>query len=127
MFLANARATQLLKKIDPNAKMGIMCSFSALATYAYDCDPENVFGSLQFKRNSWFFSDVMCRGHYPAYIYRIWKEEDCAPVMLDGDEQYLQANTVDYIAFSYYRSAVYKKEAEMRVDTGGANGFDNPF
>ncbi|HAQ6409172.1 TPA: glycoside hydrolase family 1 protein [Enterococcus faecium] len=127
MFLANARATQLLKKIDPNAKMGIMCSFSALATYAYDCDPENVFGSLQFKRNSWFFSDVMCRGHYPAYIYRTWKEEDCAPVMLDGDEQCLQANTADYIAFSYYRSAVYKKEAEMRVDTGGANGFDNPF
>lgn len=59
MFLANARATQLLKKIDPNAKMGIMCSFSALATYAYDCDPENVFGSLQFKRNSWF-SPMSC-------------------------------------------------------------------
>ncbi len=56
------------------------------------------------------FSDVMCRGHYPAYIYRTWKEEDCAPVMLDGDEQCLQANTADYIAFSYYRSAVYKKK-----------------
>ncbi len=53
----------------------------------------------------------MCRGRYLAYIYRTWKEESCAPVMLDGDEQCLQANTADYIAFSYYRSAVYKKEA----------------
>lgn len=127
MFVANALATKRLRAIDPQAQMGIMCSFSALATYPYDCDPENVFGAMQFRRNSWFFSDVMCRGHYPGYIKRIWQEENSAPEIREGDLEVLQNYTSDYIAFSYYRSAVYTKEAEMRVDTGGAKGYDNPF
>ncbi|WP_086350609.1 glycoside hydrolase family 1 protein [Candidatus Enterococcus clewellii] len=127
MFVANALATKRLRAIDPQAQMGIMCSFSALATYPYDCDPENVFGAMQFRRNSWFFSDVMCRGHYPGYIKRIWQEENSAPEIREGDLELLQNYTSDYIAFSYYRSAVYTKEAEMRVDTGGAKGYDNPF
>lgn len=127
MFVANALATKKMRAIDPKAQMGIMCSFSSLATYAYDCDPENVFGALQFKRNSWFFSDVMCRGHYPGYVKRIWIEENSAPEFSDGDLDLLQENTADYIAFSYYRSAVYSKQAEIRVDTGGAKGLDNPF
>ena len=46
--------------------------------------------------------------------------------MLDGDEQCLQANTADYIAFSYYRSAVYKRSRNARR-YWRANGFDNPF
>lgn len=127
MFVANALATKRMREIDAEAQMGIMCSFSALATYPYDCDPENVFGAMQFRRNSWFFSDVMCRGHYPGYVKRLWREEGSAPEISEGDLALLQDYTSDYIAFSYYRSAVFTKEAEMRVDTGGAKGYDNPF
>ena len=127
MFVANASATKLLREIDPQAKMGIMCSFSALATYPYTPDPENVFGAMEFRRNSWFFSDVMCRGHYPGYVKRIWREKAAAPTIEAGDLDLLAAYPCEYIAFSYYRSAVYDKSAEMRVDTGGAKGFDNPY
>lgn len=127
LFVANALATKALREIDEDAMMGIMCSFSAIATYAWDSDPENVFGALEFRRNSWFFSDVMCRGHYPGYVKRIWSENGTEPEIKVGDLELLQENTSDYIAFSYYRSAVYDKSAEMKVDTGGAKGFDNPF
>ncbi|MDK1717364.1 glycoside hydrolase family 1 protein [Dellaglioa algida] len=127
LFVANAIATKRLAEIDPEAKMGAMCSFSALATYPSNSDPENVFGAMEFRRKSWFFTDVMCRGHYPSYVHRIWDEEESAPEMLSGDLELLKENTSNYIAFSYYRSAVYDKSAEMRVDTGGAKGFDNPF
>ncbi|MHC5247293.1 glycoside hydrolase family 1 protein [Enterococcus sp. LJL90] len=127
LFVANALATKCMQATDPDALMGVMCSFSSLATYPIDCNPANVFGALEFKRNSYLFSDVMCRGHYPGYVKRIWREEDCAPEIADGDLALLADYTSDYIAFSYYRSTVFSVDAEMRVDTGGAKGFDNPF
>jgi len=114
LFDANALATQKMREVNPEAQMGIMCSFSAIATYAYDCDPENVLGTLNFRRNSWFYSDVMCRGHYPAYVKRIWLENDVHVQMLEGDLELLQSNTADYIAFSYYRSTVFTKKATIR-------------
>lgn len=127
LFVASALATKRMQEADPDALMGVMCSFSSLATYPVDCNPENVFGALEFKRNSYLYSDVMCRGHYPGYVKRIWREEDCAPEIATGDLDLLAKYTSDYIAFSYYRSTVYSKDAEMRVDTGGAKGFENPF
>lgn len=127
MFVANALAVKAQKEIDPSAHMGVMCSFSSVATYSYDCDPENVFGAMEFKRRQLFFTDVMCRGHYPAYVYRIWEENGWTPKMEEGDLEVMAANTNDYIAFSYYRSAAYKHDAAMKMDTGGAMGVDNPF
>lgn len=127
LFVANALATKRMKTIDSAAMMGVMCSFSSLATYPLDCNPENIFGAMEFKRNSYLFSDVMCRGHYPGYVKRIWREENCTPNIEKEDLNLLSNYTSDYIAFSYYRSTVFSKDAEMRVDTGGAKGFDNPF
>lgn len=127
MFLANALAVKACRELAPMAKMGVMCSFSALATYPYDCDPETVLQTMQFRRNSWFYTDVMCRGHYPAYIKRTWEEDNCAPTILEGDLELLQAYTSEYIAFSYYRSAVFSKTTVMSADTGGAIGLTNPF
>ena len=127
MFVANSLAVKACREIDPAAKMGVMCSFSSIATYPLNCHPDNAFGTLEFKRVSWFFTDVMCRGHYPGYIYRIWREKDCAPEMEPGDKELLAAYTNDYIGFSYYRSAVYSKDVSMAADTGGVQGVDNPF
>lgn len=127
MFLANSLAVKAQKEIDPDAHMGVMCSFSSIATYSYDCNPENVFGTLEFKRKQFFFTDVMCRGHYPTYVYRIWDENGWTPVMEEGDLELLQAYTNDYIAFSYYRSTAFKYDTTMKMDTGGAFGVDNPF
>lgn len=49
------------------------------------------------------------------------------PVMKPGDLDLIKNNTVDYIAFSYYRSAVYKSDGSITVDTGGAAGIENPY
>lgn len=127
MFLGHALSVKWCHELAPGAKMGSMYSYSALATYPLNCDPENVMGALQFTRKSYFFGDVMCRGVYPGYIKRIWREENNAPVIEEGDEELLKAYTSDYIAFSYYRSAVYDKHAAITVDTGGAAGVENPY
>lgn len=127
MFVANARAIQILRKIDSKAKMGLMCSFSQLALYPNTPNPKNVFGAYLFTRKSFFFSDVMCRGHYPMYIIRYWKENNLAPDIEQGDLELIQNFTCDYIGFSYYKSSVFDVDEKMKVDTGGPIGIDNPF
>ena len=127
LFLANSLAVKAKDEIDPSAHMGVMCSFSSIATYPINADPLNVMGCMNFKRTQFFFTDVMCKGEYPGYVKRIWEEENCHPVFEEGDLEILKKYTNDYIAFSYYRSAVYDYTKEMRADTGGAIGLDNPY
>lgn len=127
LFVANAKTVQACHTIDPKAKIGCMLSLSSLATYPYSCNPDDVMGALEFQRKQKFFLDVMCKGFYPGYIRRIWRENDTEPTMREGDIKLLQEQTVDYIAFSYYRSAVYKSDGTITVDTGGAAGVENPY
>lgn len=127
MFVANAKTVKLCREIDPAAKVGCMLSLSSLATYPYSCNPDDVYGALQFQRKQKLFLDVMCKGRYPGYLRRIWRENQEMPVIKEGDEELIAANTVDYIAFSYYRSAVFKSDGTITVDTGGAAGVENPY
>ena len=127
MFVANALAVKAQKEIDPSAHMGVMCSFSHIATYAENCDPENALGATLFRRKHYFFTDVMCRGHYPRYMINEWQKNGTAPIMEENDEELIKNYTNDFIAFSYYRSAVFSKDVEMKSDTGGAIGLSNPY
>jgi 6-phospho-beta-glucosidase len=127
IFIANAKTVQCCKKIDTEAKIGCMMSLSSLATYPYTCDPDDVMGTLSFQRQHHFFMEVMCHGHYPNYIKRIWEEKDINMNITEEERILLEKNTVDFIAFSYYRSAVYQVGAKLRVDTGGTAGIDNPY
>ena len=125
--MANALTVKACHEIDPEAKIGCMLSLSSCATYPNSCNPKDVIGALQYRRENLFFGDVMCRGEYPGYVNRIWEEEDCAPVVDEGDLDLLKKYPVEYMAFSYYRSAVYTSGKEMKGDTGGAVGTDNPY
>ena len=127
IFVANAKTVELCHEIDPEAKIGCMLSLSSMATYPYSCNPDDLFGALQFQRKQKLFLDVMCKGYYPGYVKRIWNEQNCTPVMNEEDLEIIKNNTVDYIAFSYYRSAVYKSDGSITVDTGGAAGVENPY
>lgn len=127
LFVANALAIKYCHQIIPNAKIGAMCSFSSLATYPASPNPLDVLATLEFKREHFFFTDVMCRGFYPNYIYSKWERENCAPEIMAGDLELLLNYRNDYIGFSYYRSAVCKHDCPMTVDTGGAVGLDNPY
>jgi 6-phospho-beta-glucosidase len=74
MFVANALAVKLCREIIPDAKIGGMFSLSNI--YPDNCDPVAVFETQDVRRRSLFFADVMFRGYYPTYIYRLWKEND---------------------------------------------------
>lgn len=125
VFVASAKATKLLKEISPDAQMGAMLSLSPI--YPHTCDPDTIFEAYELRRRSLFYSDVMVRGTYPAYVHRIWEEHDIHVAMGDEDLSIIKAHTVDYIGFSYYRSSTHEAGMKILGNTGGIIGKDNPY
>ena len=50
---------------------------------------------------NWFCSDVQCRGKYPNYMKRYFKENNIEVKMEDGDDEILAAGPVDFYTCSY--------------------------
>lgn len=125
MFVANAKAVRLCREIIPDAKIGVMCSLSNI--YPNNCDPVAVFETQDVRRRSLFFPDVMLRGYYPTYIYRMWKENDVHVKMEEGDLELIREYTNDFLAFSYYRTTTHEAGQPYFGDTGGDVGTPNPY
>lgn len=125
--VANAETVRLARKIDPEMKVGAMLSLSSLATYPTTCDPRDVLAAQRFQHQQMFFLELFCKGRYPGFAKREWYENGWEPVINDSDLELIRANTVDFIAFSYYKSCVIKDGEIMKTDTGGAYGANNPY
>ncbi|MCM3172255.1 MULTISPECIES: glycoside hydrolase family 1 protein [unclassified Paenibacillus] len=125
MFVANAKAIKLCRAIIPNAQIGCMMSLSNI--YPHTCDPVAVFETQDIRRRALFFPDVMLRGYYPTYVYRLWKENDCHIEMHDEDLELMKSYTNDFLAFSYYRTTTHEKGQPYFGDTGGDIGTPNPY
>ena len=124
-FVANALANMLCHEIMPNALIGCMLSLSTV--YPASCNPKDIFSTMQLRRRSLLFSDVMMLGEYPAYAKRLLNDLGVKLEMAEGDMQLLKAYPSDYLGFSYYRSVLHQAGGQFRVDTGGTAGLDNPF
>ncbi len=125
--VANAKTVALCKETDPSVKIGCMLSLSQLATYPQTCAPDDVIEVQQFQHQAMFFLDLFCKGIYSGLAKREWEENGWMPEMKEGDLELIKNNTVDFIAFSYYKSCVLKAGEPMKTDTGGAYGANNPY
>lgn len=83
-----------------------MIAGSHLATYPASCDPRDVLATLDARRNTFLFTDIMAAGVYPEYLRKMWKDKDIQPDIREGELELIRDNTVDYIGFSYYYSNV---------------------
>lgn len=125
MFVANAKAVKLCHEIIPDAKIGVMCSLSNI--YPNNCDPVCVFETQDVRRRSLFYPDVMLRGYYPTYVYRLWEENDVHVQMEAGDLALIRQYRNEFLAFSYYRTTTHEKGQPYFGDTGGDVGTPNPY
>lgn len=125
MFVANSLAIKLCHEICLDAKIGCMLSLSNV--YPNTCKPEDVFETMEVRRQSLFYGDVMIRGRYPNYIARIWEKEGVQIVMEPGDEEIIASYTADYLGFSYYRTTTHEFGQPFSGDTGGDQGTPNPY
>lgn len=128
LLIANAWTVKLGHEIDPDCKVGCMLTCSSIATYPYTCSPDDVMGAYDLARMSnFYFGDAFCKGIIPGYVKRIWREEGINPSYTEDDLKLIHDYTVDYFAFSYYRSATYSSEVKNSFDTGGIIGKPNPY
>lgn len=125
MFVANAKAVKLCHEIIPDAKIGVMCSLSNI--YPNNCDPVCVFETQDVRRRSLFYPDVMLRGYYPTYVYRLWEENGVHVQMEEGDLDLIRQYRNEFLAFSYYRTTTHEKGQPYFGDTGGDVGTPNPY
>lgn len=125
--VANALTVKRAKEIDPHAKVGCMLTSSSVATYPYDCQPDNVWGALDSQRMSnFYFGDAFCLGIIPGYVKRVWRDHHIHIHMSEEELKLIKDYTVEYFALSYYRSSTYEKDFIMDADTGGLTGKTNP-
>ena len=126
-LLANALTVQAGKQINPSFQFG--CMLAAGKTYAYTCNPEDVFAALQHERENLMFSDVQVFGKYPAYVSYELAKQHIHIDMKEQDEFILQQHTVDFVSFSYYSSActAANEEGIERSEMNGGSTLRNPY
>lgn len=127
-LVASALVVKKGHEINPDFKIGCMCSF--VPFYPYSCNPDDVMMSVESMHERYYFTDVHCRGHYPAYAKKQWEREGNAPIMQPEDEQILQEGKVDYLGFSYYMSNTVKadvNEINSGLNGGNAHSVVNPY
>ena len=129
-LVAAAKAVAAGHRINPDMKIGCMCSFVPI--YPFSCKPDDIMEAETAMHERFFFADVHCRGCYPSYALKEFEREGYDIGMLDGDDEILMAGKADYLGFSYYMSTVVKSDAGEDVDkddvTGGLkNSVPNPF
>lgn len=125
MFLANALAVKLGHELMPGALVGTMCALGNV--YPNTCNPKDVFETMELRRTSLFYSDVMMRGAYPSYIWRVLDSKGVTIRMEDGDLDILAGYPNDFLAFSYYRTTTHVFGQPFIGDTGGDEGAPNPY
>ena len=127
-LVASALVVKKGHEINPDFKIGCMCSF--VPVYPYSCDPEDVMLANEAMHGKFYFMDVHCRGHYGAYAKKAWAREGNAPLMEPEDEKILSEGVVDYIGFSYYMSDAVKHGIVSEIKTVGSAtqySIKNPY
>ncbi len=126
-LLASALAVELAHEINPDNRVG--CMLAAGNTYPYSCNPQDVLAGMLADRESFFFTDVQVRGHYPSYARKKLEREYIRIPAQAGDEDILQRGTVDFVSFSYYNSMVASSDPAVQATKKG-NLFatvENPY
>lgn len=101
-LVASALAVAAGHKINPDFKIGTMIAMTPI--YPYSCDPKDMWMAHVGMQRRFWFGDVQCRGHYPAYVTAYARHRGFDMDVTPQDEEALAAGMVDYVGISYYMS-----------------------
>ena len=128
-FVASAKVVKLGHQINPDFKIGCMLAMEPI--YPFDCKPANNQLALEAMHDRYFFSDVLCRGHYPAYALKMFERKGYSLETEDDDLNILNQGKVDYFGFSYYMSTTVNYESTIdltsTVEAANIHSVDNPY
>ncbi len=100
-LVASAKATRLAHELIPDAQVG--CMILAMPTYPLTPDPLDVLAAMRAEHMNYAFGDIHCRGEYPGYLLRYFRDNGIDLDITAQDREDLK-NTVDFVSFSYYMS-----------------------
>lgn len=115
-LVASALAVKACHDIIPDAKIGNMLLGGLV--YPLTCKPADVFKALQENRTWQFFGDVQCRGAYPGYMKRYFRDNGIDLDITDADLVALR-HTIDFISFSYYMTGCVTADEELNKQARG--------
>jgi len=115
-LVASALAVKACHEIIPDAKIGNMLLGGLV--YPLTCKPDDVLEALQENRAWQFFGDVQCRGAYPGYMLRFFRDNDITLEITEADREALKS-TIDFISFSYYMTGCVTTDAELNQQARG--------
>ncbi len=115
-LVASALAVKACREIVPDARIGNMLLGGLM--YPLTCKPQDVLKRMQENRSWLFFGDVQCRGVYPGYMLRYFRDNGIEVKMTDADREALK-NTVDFISFSYYLTGCVTADEEVNAKARG--------
>ncbi|MRE93916.1 6-phospho-beta-glucosidase [Enterobacter bugandensis] len=115
-LVASALAVKACHEIIPDAKIGNMLLGGLM--YPLTCKPDDVLEALQENRAWQFFGDVQCRGAYPGYMLRFFRDSEIEIDITDADREALKS-TVDFISFSYYMTGCVTTDDELNQQARG--------
>lgn len=115
-LVASAKAVKACHEIIPDAKIGNMLLGGLM--YPLSCQPQDVWETLQQNRTWLFFGDVQCRGEYPGYMLRYFRENNITLDITPEDRQALKT-TIDFISFSYYMTGCVTADEELNRKSRG--------
>ena len=97
--------------------------------YPLTSDPEDIlFNRSKWEKGIFYCGDVQCKGKYPTYAKRLWKEHNVKLDITEQDLEELKKGTVDMYTFSYYMSqAVTTHENDDAVSGNMSFGVRNPY
>lgn len=126
-FIASAKVVKYAHENYPQFMMGNMICF--ITSYPYTCNPVDILEAQhQMQDMNFYCSDVQCRGEYPFYAKRIWKEKGVNLKMEPGDLEILKEGTVDFYTFSYYMSNCVGITDNADLGSGNiVGGLKNPY
>lgn len=115
-LVASALAVKTCHEIIPDAKIGNMLLGGLV--YPLTCKPDDVLEALQENRAWQFFGDVQCRGAYPGYMLRFFRDNGITLEITEADREALKS-TIDFISFSYYMTGCVTTDDELNQQARG--------
>ena len=127
-LVASAKAVKIGKEINPDFKIGNMISMVPI--YPFSCRPADQVLAQQQMHNRFFFCDVQCRGHYPAYALKMFErkgfniditEEDKKALLAEIDEVDSAASDVENNVDETYTNAQKAADTKTTAKTQSAS------
>ncbi|MBR2263620.1 MAG: glycoside hydrolase family 1 protein [Firmicutes bacterium] len=131
MMLASAGTARAVHTCAPDAQCGGMVNYTAF--YPYTCKPEDVQMARTAQRTyEGRVLDTFATGEYPKDLLADWDRNDTWPEIEEGDLDLIRKDPMDFIAMSYYVSAVVEgtgdySPAAMLAAMAGGKSLKNPY